>query len=63
MIAAFEAEHVRSAPDDAAWAARAAKFLHEKLLDFQRKLRVEHPDMPELEDLRVDAATGNITLS
>ena len=57
-IAEREAEHVRSAPGDAAWASLAGAFLRARLLEFQRKLHVEHPDLPEIEDFPLDTATG-----
>lgn len=39
-----EAEHVRSAPGDAPWALLAGAFLRARLLEFPKKLRVQHPD-------------------
>lgn len=58
MIAAREAEHVRSAPNEAAWASRAAAFMHARLLELQRKLHFEHLDMPEYAELTLDPQTG-----
>lgn len=58
MRSSAGAEHVRSIPHEAAWASRAAEFMRARLLEFQRKLRVEHADMPELEELQLDATTG-----
>jgi hypothetical protein len=29
-----------------------------RILEFQKKLRVQHPDLPEIEDLPLDTATG-----
>jgi hypothetical protein len=57
-IAEREAEHVRSAPTDAPWASLAGAFLRARVLEFQKKLRVEHPDLPEIEELPLDTATG-----
>lgn len=57
MMAVHEAAYVRAFPDKAVWASQAVAFLSAGLLDFQRKLRVEHL-MPEIEALRLDPATG-----
>jgi hypothetical protein len=53
-----EAEHVRSAPGDAPWASLAGAFLRARLLEFQKKLRVQHPDLPEIAELPLDTARG-----
>jgi hypothetical protein len=57
MMAVHEAAYVRAFPDKAVWASQAVAFLSTGLLDFQRKLCVEHL-MPEIEALRLDPATG-----
>jgi hypothetical protein len=58
MIAVHEAGYVRAFPNNAEWASRAVEFMRAGLLDFQRKLRVQHSDMPEIGELRLDPATG-----
>jgi len=58
MIAAHETGYVRAFPSKAEWASRASEHLRAGLLDFQRKLGVQHSDMPEIKELRLDPATG-----
>jgi hypothetical protein len=57
MISAHEAGYVRAFPQNAEWASQAVEFLRANLLEFQRKLRVQHSDMPEIVELRLDPAT------
>lgn len=58
MIGAHETGYVRAFPHRAEWASRAAARLRNGILSFQQGLALEHSDVPRIEELRLDAATG-----